>query len=88
MKINVKDPETSVILEHEAFESENDKESGWSILLPAGNSIFITSQQGEWKIRNDGTVNLNLVNAMGEAIEVCLAQQKKAGLFQTVPKKL
>ena len=68
MKIKVKDPHTNEILQLEATPAENDKEQGWSVTLPAGNSIFIVLRRGEWKVRHNETIEQDFVNAIGKAI--------------------
>lgn len=68
MRIEVKDPKTSKMLELEANPAENNKEPGWTVILPAGDSIFITLTEGEWQVRNNDKIEANFVNAIGEAI--------------------
>lgn len=87
MKISIKDPETDIILNCEAFAAENEQEQGWSVLLPKGSSIFITEQQGEWKVRHDGTVNLKLVDELGIAITNHLATKEMAWEASSNPEK-
>jgi hypothetical protein len=68
MKINVKDPQSGEILELEANPAENDKEPGWSVILPAGNSVFITLVEGEWEARHNETIEPDFLKAIGEVI--------------------
>lgn len=73
MKIMVKHPQTGKMLEHHVQPATNDLEPGWSVLLPEGNSIFIVQQQQQWLVRNDETVDPDLVKAIGQAIDACQA---------------
>ncbi|MEJ6980127.1 hypothetical protein WG906_06680 [Pedobacter sp. P351] len=76
MKINVKDPQSREILELEANPAENDKEPGWSVILPAGNSVFITLVEGEWEARHNETIEPDFLKAIGEAINPLSGNQK------------
>jgi len=44
MKISIKDSASGETMNCEAMPTQNEKEEGWSILLPTGSSIFITRQ--------------------------------------------
>ena len=68
MKIKVKYPSTSEILELEANPTENDNESGWTIILPSGNFIFIVLEGKQWKIREGDTIEPEFLSAIGKAI--------------------
>ncbi|WP_423147819.1 hypothetical protein [Rubrolithibacter danxiaensis] len=68
MEIKVKDPKIDELLKLEANPSENDTEPGWSVKMPAGDSIFITLQDGKWEVRHNDTVDPDFVRAIGEAI--------------------
>jgi len=69
MKINVKDPVSGKVLGLEANPCCNNQEKGWSVTLPAGNNVFITLKNNEWKIRHNEMVSADLVNAIGKEIE-------------------
>jgi hypothetical protein len=69
MKINVKDPVSGEVLGLEANPCRNNQEPGWSVTLPAGNNVFITLKNKEWKIRHNEMVSADLVNAIGKEIE-------------------
>lgn len=77
MKINVKNPQSDEILQLEAYPAENDKEPGWSVILPAGNSIFITLVKGEWEIRHNKMIDQDLIKAIGEAINPFSGKREK-----------
>jgi hypothetical protein len=77
MKINVKDPQSGEILELAANPAENDTEPGWSVILPAGNSVFITLLEGKWEARHNETIEPDFIKAIGEAINPSSGDQKK-----------
>ena len=79
MKINVKNPQSVEILELEANPAKNDKEPGWSVILPAGNSVFITLVEGDWEARHNETIEPDFLKAIGEAIHTSSGNQKKTG---------
>lgn len=70
MKIEVKDPKSSQVWLLEVNSTKNNNESGWSVVMPYGNSIFLIRQRGEWKVRYNEMLNLEVVEAIGKAIVV------------------
>lgn len=43
-------------------------EEGWSVTLPAGNNVFITLRNDEWKVRHNEMVSADLIRAIGKVI--------------------
>lgn len=68
MKIKVKDPQSGKLLGLEANPCRNNQEQGWSVTLPAGNNVFITLRNNEWKVRHNEMVSSDLIRAIGEEI--------------------
>ncbi|MBC7914762.1 MAG: hypothetical protein H7Y07_11650 [Pyrinomonadaceae bacterium] len=68
MKINVIDPNSGANLELEATPAEINMQEGWSVIMPTGQSIFITLYKGCWEGRNNKIASTDLVNAIGRAI--------------------
>ena len=68
MKINVVDPESGKVLGLEANPCRNNMEDGWSVTLPAGNNVFITLRNDEWKVRHNEMVSADLIRAIGKVI--------------------
>jgi hypothetical protein len=68
MKIKVKDPRSGKLLGLEANPCSNNQEKGWSVTLPAGNNVFITLKNNEWKVRHNEMVSSDLVKAIGKGI--------------------
>lgn len=87
MRINVKKPHSDENLVLDATPAENDKEPGWSVILPAGNSIFITLVEGEWKVRHNKMIDPDFVKAIGEAINPFSGKQEKTWEIPKDPEK-
>ena len=68
MKIKVKDPISGKLLGLEANPCQNNKENGWAVTLPAGNDVFITLKNNEWKVRHNEMVSSDLIKAIGKKL--------------------
>jgi hypothetical protein len=78
MEINIINSKSGLISKYEVTPTQNDQENGWSVVLSAGNSIFITSKEGKWEARHHADVSPQLVEAIGEAIRAYPGHQESS----------
>lgn len=82
MNISVEHPRLKKLLELELQPASNDREPGWLVALPEGNTFFITCQNQQWIVRHNNVIEPKLVSAIGNALEHHLAQNGEPEAFK------
>ncbi|RYE21485.1 MAG: hypothetical protein EOP45_09510, partial [Sphingobacteriaceae bacterium] len=69
MNIIVNHPKLGSFIELELLPASNNREPGWSVMLPEGNSFFITFQNQQWIVRYNEAIDPELVSAIGDSLK-------------------
>ena len=69
MELEVKDPDTGVLLRLNAKPEHLDGRHGYRIMHPNGSGFFIVNQSGAWRSADDHHVDPDLLTNIGLALE-------------------
>lgn len=69
MTFTYKEPDTNIVLELQAEPEDYNGEQGMRIIFPSKDSFVIVEKDGSWNVMDDDTINPEIVNAIGKALQ-------------------